>query len=334
MTTDVTERVRPAAEAEVSRPAAAPAPKPPKPRKPRKKLLAALAGPRPARRPVVHDARWWTGIGVFTAAILMLGFVLQVAVLSNGQHYRQQLIAYNDLRSSLANATTPNGQLDVNEDLVAPGTPVALMTAPSVQLSQVVVEGTSSQVLRSGPGHRRDSVMPGQPGTVIIMGRQATYGGPFGSLGQLKPGDEITFMTGQGPATYKVFGLRRIGDPMPAPIGPGEGRLELMTADGLALFSTDVLHVDAQLVSAPHDAASRVMSYKALPKAERAMGSDPGAWFIAFFIFVFMVAAGIGLWWLWTTWGRWHAWLIGVPTLLFLGVSVCDQVMNALPNLI
>jgi LPXTG-site transpeptidase (sortase) family protein len=291
--------------------------------------------PAPAPRPLApRDGRWWTGAALLTVSVLLLGFVAHVAVFSRFQHERAQTLSYGELRGSLARAETPVGPLDVEEDLVAPGTPVALLQIPAIGLSEVVTEGTTSQVLRSGPGHRRDTAMPGQPGTAVLVGRQTTYGGPFGALHELVPGDEIAVTTGQGEHRYRVLGLRRAGDPEPAIRRSGEGRLELQTADGLALFPSGVLHVDATLVSEVQEAPRTVIAYEALPSAERAMGQDTGAWWTAFFVLVFLVAAGVGLWWLWTTWGRRHAWLIGVPVLLALGVAGSDVVMNALPNVL
>jgi sortase A len=305
-------------------------PRPPKPpRAPRRPRL-----PQPPRPLAPRDARWWTGAAVLTASLLLLGFVAHVAAFSAFQHYRAQTLAYGELRTSLAKAETPVGQLVSEDEMVALGTPVALLDAPSIGLSEVVLEGSTADVLRSGPGHRRDSVMPGQAGTAVILGRQTTYGGPFSQLYRLAPGDEITVTTGQGVNTYRVFGLRRAGDPMPAALASNQGRLELQTADGLALFPSGVLHVDAELVSKTQQSPSRVMSYAALPPDERAMGQNPQAWFSAFFAFVFFVAAGIGMWWLWTRWGRWHAWLVGVPVLVALGVATADIVMGALPNLL
>jgi LPXTG-site transpeptidase (sortase) family protein len=218
--------------------------------------------------------------------------------------------------------------------MVAPGTPVALLEIPAAGVLEVVLEGTDARVLRGGAGHRRDSALPGQPGTAVILGRQATYGGPFRDLRRLVPGDTITVTTGQGRATYRVFALRRAGDPLSEPLRAGAGRLELMTGDGLALFPDGVLHVDAELITEPHAASSKVMAYAALPTPERAMGQDPGAWFAAFFTAVFILAAALGVWWLWRVWGRWQAWLIGVPVLLALGAACADSIMNALPNLL
>ncbi|MEN2738120.1 sortase [Microbacterium sp. X-17] len=305
-------------------------PQPPKPPKPRRR--PRLPEPRRPRAP--RDGRWWTGAAILTASVLLLAFVVHAAAFSAFQHYRAQTIAYGDLRTSLAKAETPVGQLVDETTMVPLGTPVALIEAPSIGLSEVVLEGSTGDVLRSGVGHERDSVMPGQSGLSVLLGRQTTYGGPFAQLYRLAPGDEITIVTGQGTNTYRVFGLRRAGDPQPPALAANAGRLELQTADGLALFPSGVLHVDAELVSKVQQTPSKAMSYAALPPAERPMGQDPGAWFAAFFAFVFFAAAGIGMWWLWTRWGRWHAWLVGVPVLVALGVATADIAMNALPNLL
>ncbi|MFD1273890.1 sortase domain-bontaining protein [Streptomyces kaempferi] len=69
-------------------------------------------------------------------------------------------------------------QTDQQGDLLAPGTPVALIDIPAAHLHQVVLEGTDSGVLTDGPGHRRDTPLPGQSGTSVLMGRAAAYGGP------------------------------------------------------------------------------------------------------------------------------------------------------------
>ena len=291
--------------------------------------------PQPKRRHLApRDSRWWAGAALMSLSMLLVAFVLHATLFSAVQHHREQSIAYDVLRVSLAKAETPVGQLDFDENLVAAGTPVALLDIPAIGLSEVVLEGTDAHTLRGGAGHRRDSVMPGQVGTSVVMGRQATYGGPFGDLSRLVPGDEISMTTGQGSSTYRVVELRRAGDPMPEDLHAGQGRLELATADGLALFPDGVLHVDAELVTDTFETPAKVMTYPALPVSERAMGHDAGAWFTTFVALASFAAAGVGVWWLWTRWGRPHAWVIGVPLLLALGVAAADAAMDALPNLL
>jgi LPXTG-site transpeptidase (sortase) family protein len=274
------------------------------------------------------------GVAITVLAALALAFVAHAAVFSVLQHQRAQGLAYRELRTALAKAEAPTGQLDLNQEPVTPGTPLALLEIPQAGIREVVLEGTGAGVLRGGAGHRRDSVLPGQPGTAVLMGRQATYGGPFRDVDRLVPGDLITLTTAQGVATYRVFGLRRAGDPLPEPLRAGAGRLELMTADGMALVPSGVLHVDAELVGEPRPGSARVMAYAALPAAERAMGQDPVPWSAVGFVAVFFAASAMGAWWLRSRWGRWQAWLVGLPVLLALGTACSDLIMNALPNLL
>jgi sortase A len=289
---------------------------------------------RPAKQLAPRGAAWWWGVAVLTLAVLLLSFVAYATTFSWLQYNRAQSLEYTQLRSSLAEATTPVGQLGSNGILVSPGTPIALLSIPSLGVSQVIAEGTTGSVLRSGPGHRRDTIMPGQAGVSVIMGRQTTFGGPFGSISQLVPGSTIIVTTGQGLNTFRVIDVRHQNDPPPTAIPVSGGRLELITADGLPLLPAGGLYVDAELVSKVQTTPSLVMSYPALPVEERAMGQDASAWGGAGAAFALFLAAGLVLAWLWRVWGRRQVWLVGVPVVIVLAATVADQVLNALPNLI
>lgn len=290
--------------------------------------------PRTRRALAPRGGSWWLGAAFVVIAALCFGFVLHVALLSSMQHARAQTLSYEQLRTTMAKADIPVGQLTNDERMTPIGTPVALLSIPSLGLEEVVAEGSTAQQLRAGPGHRRDSVFPGQAGTSVIMARQAAYGGPFQGLHKLVPGDTIAISTGQGEHEYTVFALRREGEALPEPAGRGQGRLELITADGLPLMPDGTLHVHATLTSTVQTTPTRVMSYPALPEAERAMSDDPGAWFAAIVWLVALSLAGALLVWLWRVWARWHTWVIGVPIVLALGLTAADAIMNALPNLL
>jgi sortase (surface protein transpeptidase) len=269
-----------------------------------------------------------------TLAVVLLSFVGHVTVFGALQESQTQAQLYTALRGSLANATTPLGQLDLNSELVTPGTPIALITITRLGLSQVVVQGTSSAVLRAGPGHRADSVMPGQAGTSVIFGRQSTYGGPFGSLATLVPGDTVTVTTGQGVNKFTVFGLRRPGDALPVAVSSTEGRLELVTADGPALTGASTIYVDAKLTSTTQPAASPVFTESALSGGEGAMQTDPTAVLPFLFSLQWLaMAAGLTVW-LTRRWGRWQTWIVSAPVLLLLGATTADCAIALLPNLL
>ena len=297
-------------------------------RKRPKRTTMAKVGPTP------RDIRWWVGIVWFVVSALLLGLVAHATVVGVLQHSRAQHLLYEQLRGDLAEATAPLGQLTVDGEIVPNGTPIALVDVPRLGISEVVVQGTTPMDLRGGPGHRRDTVMPGQQGTSIIMGRQTTYGGPFGSIGRLAPGDTITVTTGQGVAEYTVFGVRRGGDPLPEPLRSGEGRLELITADGIPLAPSGSLHVDASLESEVRETPSPVFTREVLDPSELALGADSGAWFGTLFWLQWLIVAAVALRWARTKWGVWQTWIVGVPLILALGAATADSAIATLANLL
>ena len=266
------------------------------------------------------------------AAALILGFLAQVTLLGTLKHNRDQQVAYDDLRLSLAEGTTPVGPVEGKP--IPLGAPIAQLTIPVMDLKEVVLEGTSAGALRSGVGHRRDTVLPGQAGTSILMGRRLAYGGPFGGLADLNEGDPISVLTGQGRSEYQVVAVRRAGELQPPPVAAGGSRITMITSAGSRFAPEGVLRVDADLVGTAFPAAAPVVTAATLPRAEALMATEPGAlegtvgW-------GFLLAVGaIAVTWLRLRWGRWQAWLVGVPVLGYLGTATSDQAMRLLPNLL
>ncbi|WP_180936052.1 class E sortase [Nocardioides ungokensis] len=177
-------------------------------------------------------------------ALLCLWTAAQMLFLGNLSHERAQELLYREFRTQLAGATAPLGPI------VPVGDPVAVVSAPTVGLEQVVVEGTASGDTLAGPGHRRDTPLPGQEGTSVVYGRASTYGGPFHTLTGLRPGDPVTVAAAQGKLTFTVLDVRRAGDPLPQPVEPGRARLTLVTAEGSGRLASiapkDVVYVDAE----------------------------------------------------------------------------------------
>jgi sortase A len=290
--------------------------------------------PAPLVRPTPREPRWWIAVALLLVSVLLLGFVGHVALFGVLQHARTQAVGYDELRTSLAAATTPTGQLDFNEKPVPAGTPIALLTIARLGLTEVVRQGTDSSVTRLGVGHRRDTRMPGQVGTSVLFGRQASYGGPFGGLVSLVPGDTITVTTGQGTFDFTVFGIRRPGDPLPQPAASDEGRLQLVTADGPPLAASSVVYIDATLDGGTVDAPAAVLAQEALDPSEQIMGSDSSALLPFLFTLQWLAIASVLARWLLARWGRWQTWIVASPVLLALGTATADNAIALLPNLI
>lgn len=193
-----------------------------------------------ARR--VSPATQMITTAVLILSATLLGFALYVGVISTLHHDRAQHNAYANFGKELALATAPTGPMQPEHpDRPLPlGAPVAALHIPKLHLREVVFEGTTPSVLRDGPGHLRSTVLPGQAGISEIMGRAATYGGPFSRLSTLDLGDTITITTGPAANTYRVLDVRHAGDPVPKPLAPRGRRLLLATAQGAPFIPSGV----------------------------------------------------------------------------------------------
>ncbi|MGH3687218.1 MAG: sortase [Pseudonocardiaceae bacterium] len=287
--------------------------------------------PRPA--PDIRPEFRLGGQVLGIVAVLALSFLVELTMLGTLRHDRDQAQLAAEFRIQLAKPTAPVGPLDDANRPLAAGAPVALLEIPRSGLREIVVEGSSSSTLMSGPGHRRGTPLPGQVGTSVIVGRRATYGGPFRSIVALHTGDQITVTTGQGKHSFTVLGVRHAGDPLPPALAQGHGRLTLVTTDGPALQPIDVLRVDAELVSTAQ-ARPVQLSSAALPAADALMAGDSSVLFNVVGWSVLLVAAAVATVWVRYRTGLWQAWVIGLPVLVALGLTATDEIAALLPNLL
>ncbi|MEV8345193.1 sortase [Streptomyces niveus] len=274
------------------------------------------------------------GAALSILAALLLGFVATLGPLGDLRHGRDQKVAHSELREELANATAPVGPRTADGGQLALGDPVALLEIKQLGLREVVAEGTTSDVLAGAPGHRRDTVLPGQAGVSVVMGRQAAYGGPFAHIDEMRRGETFTVSTGQGRHTYRVLGVRRAGDPQPPVLAAGKGRLTLITGDGSAFLPDGLLRVDADLVSAVQPAVAPLYSTGSLPADERPMAGQTSAWVPLVLWGQGLLLAAAALAWTRARSGRREAWVVGIPVLGALGFVVADQAARLLPNLL
>ncbi|HET9256393.1 MAG TPA: class E sortase [Pseudonocardiaceae bacterium] len=266
-------------------------------------------------------------------AVLALSFLAEVVVLGNIQHDRDQIRLAGEFRGELAKGTAPVGPRDDNLTLLAPGSPVAIVEIPKLKLREAVVEGTSSGTLMSGPGHRRDTPLPGQAGTSVIAGRRTTYGGPFGAIDQLRAGDVIMVTTGQGKSSFRVSGLRHSGDPLPPALTAGQGRLTLVTSAGPVFAPSDLLRVDAALTSAAQPRPVQLPA-GSLSAAEEPMAGDSSALLGVFEWSLLALAAAVATAWIRGNAGPGLAWLIGLPVLGPVCLRTFDVIATLFPNLL
>jgi sortase A len=88
------------------------------------------------------------------------------------------------------------------------GAAVGRILIPRVGADYVVVDGTDTDDLISGPGIYRETNFPGIPGTTAIAGHRTTYLAPFREINFLKPGNHILLNMPYAHFTYTVTGQR------------------------------------------------------------------------------------------------------------------------------
>ena len=79
----------------------------------------------------------------------------------------------------------------------------AVLEIPTLQLTTVVLKGTSQDVLAKAPGWYEESALPGQ-GNTAIAGHLNTYGSWFRNIDKLKPGEKITLKHAGQSYLYEV----------------------------------------------------------------------------------------------------------------------------------
>jgi sortase A len=107
------------------------------------------------------------------------------------------------------------------------GDAIARLHVPELDLSLVVVNGTSSSDLRRGPGRHEDTFMPGEGKLVYVAGHRTTYGAPFSDIDELDTGDSITVELPYGSVEYRVT-RHRIVDDNDLSVLESNGREELV----------------------------------------------------------------------------------------------------------
>jgi sortase A len=251
---------------------------------------------------------------------ILLGFGAYTFGLTGLQEQHSQADLYRVLDAQLAQATAPLGPS-------GDGTPLAVLDIPAIGLHQaVVVEGTTGADLARGPGHRRDTVLPGQDGVSVLMGRRGTFGAPFAHLAELAVGDQITVTTGQGRFTYTVNAFGQGNRPVR---DTSKDRLVLATGDS-TWIPTHAVYVGARLDGVPAPVSGQRGVYGALDKP---LASDTDAWSalqLWALALAFAVTATVALA---ALWNRRALYLSMAPVIAALLWCVYENAAVLLPNL-
>jgi sortase A len=279
---------------------------------------------------------WMSGISESRAQQLLLGQLRHEAVaggaggaaggVTSGQS--SGVLTGNEGKTGGA-PTKPKAQAEPPPP--APGDPVALIQMPSIHLEAVVVEGTSGAQLQKGPGHFRNTVMPGQSGNAAIAGKRTTYGAPFSKLGDLAAGDQIQTTTKSGVFRYQVEGKpRAVESGQRDPLRPTKAaRLTLITSDP-RYVATKRLVVTAEMLSKPAKSSAAAPT-SVVDEPESGLSGDFRVWAQTLIYLQLLIAAFLGARILYRRWLRWPTYIITTPILLALLILLFESVSMLLP---
>ncbi len=139
----------------------------------------------------------------FLAAAFVAGYLLWMLWGTSLVTDRAQAELRTEFDTKLEHQTPPPPE---DEIVRVPGSAVAKIVIPRMDLDMIVVDGTSTADLERGPGLYEHSKMPWQPhGRVAIAGHRTTYKAPFSDLDKLGLGDTIQLQTEHGTFDYRVY---------------------------------------------------------------------------------------------------------------------------------
>ncbi|HUC24029.1 MAG TPA: class E sortase [Streptosporangiaceae bacterium] len=260
------------------------------------------------------------GASLLLLGLLTGGFLAYLFGASRVQEAAAQSRLYSTFAGELGQDLGPLGPTGL-------GQPVAILDIPSIGLHNViVVEGTTSAQLDLGPGHLRNTPLPGQLGLSVIYGRRATFGAPFARLDELRPGEEITAYTQQGKSVYKVVA---VGDSQHPVTDTNLNRLALLTSSSAAIPAY-YLEIDADLMTPAHNGPVQM---PAIGPAEQAMAGDSGALVLTMLWGLALVLTGLAGAVAAARWSGWPVYLVIVPAVLAILWNLYESLAGLLPNL-
>jgi sortase A len=140
------------------------------------------------------------------------------------------------------------------------GSAVGRIEIPRIDASYVMVKGTDTSDLESGPGIYSETNFPGVAGTTAIAGHRTTYLAPFRDINELSPGNHILLEMPYAHFTYTVIGQRVVPPTDVSAAVSNAGYTRLVLSACTPLFSAEKrLLVYARLTKTVPVGAARLL---------------------------------------------------------------------------
>jgi sortase A len=216
----------------------------------KKKSFASLS----TKRKIRHLGKILIAVGV-----LMIFFLLFTNVYTR---YQQQKLArsWDEKQNSAAKSSSlapktsetapPDSDFQYYKELKEKSA-FAKLVIPKIDLDMIVVEGTSEEALKQGPGHMKGTAFPGEIGNTVISGHRVTYLAPFNRLDELKVGDLIVIYSPSEKFKYSVIEKKVVSPKDTSVIQPTSDPILTLTTCHPPYSAKQRLIIKARLLSSP-----------------------------------------------------------------------------------
>jgi sortase A len=273
----------------------------------------------------------------FVAIVALLVFLIAVGAVIYGigslVHARDQRALTSTERTAIANAAILDKALDTVKLSTEPpvqGAPVGVLAIPALAINEVVVEGVDPSQTVSGPGHVPGTAGLGQPGNAGVVGRNAAYGGVFGRLGQLRPGDKVLTATTEGQSIYVVRRVATvtIGSLEPFYRTTHNDRLTLVTsASDVPWNSGRAVVVTALLRGKPYASTPQ----ESRDPSQLGNTGEPGAWFELVLSLLAFIVVTVGAMYLYRRCTVRSAYLLSTAPLVAFTILAAESISRLCP---
>ncbi|MFB9430273.1 class E sortase [Streptoalloteichus tenebrarius] len=167
--------------------------------------------PTPTRADRIRTSIRTVGELMITAGLVVLLFVVYEVYVTDWLSAGKQHDATNALDERWRSGQDPlleGGERGEHYNL-AEGQGFAKIYIPKFgpDYAYTILEGTTDQILESGPGHYKGTALPGQPGNFAVAGHRVGKGAPFNDLDQLESCDALVVETSSAWYVYRVLPL-------------------------------------------------------------------------------------------------------------------------------
>jgi len=145
---------------------------------------------------------WYLGIAGSVVVILIgLGLLLYPKI-------TDWIYVLSQKSLNICGADAQASENSSKEGIALPGEVICKLVISKINLETNVLSGTDQSILKKGPGHYKETPLPGEPGNCAIAGHRTMYGHPFRHIDKLDQGDEIVIYTRDGRYVYRVVEKR------------------------------------------------------------------------------------------------------------------------------